>query len=322
MVQREPEQFQELAVPVSPTHVQASTPEQVLSINESIHLSAALVSHIAEESNIRVLLIKGPAATLVGARLQRPSCDLDVLVDRPGMTLLLNELERKGWEPRIHRVSEAFPDHSKTLLHPRWPSDIDVHWRFPGFYADESTVFELLWQSRQSVELGGRPAWTLSSNDALLVTLLHALRGPASGVLEGDIAFCREKICISPKEHFDRASELGALGPLSPVFASIPETSVLDFREPPLDWVLRTTAQRSATLRLFHLIEIPWHRKPAALLHALFPSRDSIGWHDLRLRHTNIWQQFPHRVHRLWRSLSDSLQILKEVREIRSRIQK
>lgn len=300
----------------------AASPNEVLGVTESVLLSGALVSHIAEECNIRLLLIKGPAATIVGARPERTSSDLDVLVHRSDMGVLLNELERRGWEARIQEVSEAFPEHSKTLLNPQWPSDIDVHWRFPGFYADESVVFEFLWRARQAIELAGRPVWTLSYNDALLVTLLHALRSPGIGALLNDVAFCRSRIATAALAHYDRAAELGALGPLGPVFASLPETRSLDLREPPTDWVLRTTARRSATLRLFHLLETPWRKKPAVLWQALFPSRESIGWHDLRLRDTSIWQQSPYRLLRIWRSLGDGFHILKEVREIRSRIPK
>ncbi|ABM09510.1 hypothetical protein AAur_4111 [Paenarthrobacter aurescens TC1] len=302
--------------------VQATSAGEVFRINESIPLSAALISHVAAECNIRVLLIKGPAATLVGARPERPSLDLDVLLQRSDLNTLLDALELRGWEARIREVSEAFPDHSTTLINPGWPSDIDVHWRFPGFYEDESEVFERLWSARQSIELGGRTAWTLSRNDGLLVTLLHALRSPAKGVLHEDVSFCLREITASPREHYDRAFELGALGPLGPVFAMLPETRSLDLGEPPLDWVLRTTAQRSATLRLFHLIEIPWSRKPAALWQALVPSRESISWHDLELRDTNYWQQTSFRFRRLWRSLTEGVQTLKEVREIRARIHK
>ncbi|SDX02305.1 Uncharacterised nucleotidyltransferase [Arthrobacter sp. yr096] len=304
------------------SQVQAASPAEILRMDESIRLSAALVSHVAEKSNIRVLLIKGPAATMVDARPERQSLDLDVLLLRSDLETLLTALEQGGWEARIREVSDAFPDHSTTLFNAGWPSDIDVHWRFPGFYEDESVVFERLWLARQRIELGGRPAWTLSRNDALLVTLLHALRSPAKGVLHGDVAFCVGHISASSREHYDRAVELGASGPLGPVFAALPETRALDLGEPPLDWVLRTTAQRSATLRLFHLIQIPWTKKPAALWQALFPSRDSLSWHDLELRNTSYWQQSSFRFRRLWRSFTEGIQTLKEVREIRARIRK
>ncbi|MBT2588222.1 nucleotidyltransferase family protein [Arthrobacter sp. ISL-95] len=297
-------------------------PGEILRINESVLLSAALVSHVAVECNIRMLLIKGPAATLIGARPVRASLDLDILLERSDVEVLLNALRRRGWEARIREVSEAFPDHSTTLINPGWPSDIDVHWRFPGFYEDESEVFERLWADRQSIELGGRQVWTLSHNDALLVTLLHALRSPAQGVLHDDVSFCLREITASPQRHYDRALELGAMGPLGPLFATMPETRAFDVGEPPFDWVLRTTAQRSATLRLFHLMEIPWSRKPAALWQALVPSRESISWNDLELRNMNQWQQTSFRLRRLRRSLSEGLQTLNEVREIRARIRK
>ena len=300
----------------------AIPPGEVLRINESIVLSAALISHVAAECNIRVLLIKGPAATLVGARPVRPSLDIDVLLQRSDLKALLAALEQRGWAARIPEVSEAFPEHSTTLINPGWPSDIDVHWRFPGFYEKESVVFERLWTARESVELGGRPVWTLSHNDALLVTLLHALRSPAKGVLHDDVTFCLNKIGSAPQVHYDRAMELGAIGPLGPFFASLPETRAFDLGEPPFDWVLRTTAQRSATLRLFHLMEIPWSRKPAALWQALVPSRESISWHDLELRDMKRWRQTSFRFRRLWRSLTEGVQTLKEVREIRARLQK
>lgn len=311
-----------LLAAMSPPTSAAPAPVEVLRITESILLSAAVVSHVAAECNIRVLLIKGPAATMVGARPVRPSLDLDILLHRSDLKALLKALEQQGWAARIPEVSEAFPDHSTTLINPGWPSDIDVHWRFPGFYEDESEVFEHLWAARQSIELGGRPAWTLSRNDALLVTLLHALRSPAKGVLHDDVAFCLQEIRQSPQEDYDRALELGAIGPLGPLFAELPETRAFDLGEPPFDWVLRTTAQRSATLRLFHLMEIPWSRKPAALWQALVPSRESISWHDLDLRDMNHWQQTSFRFRRLWRSLTEGVQTLREVREIRARIQK
>ena len=62
-----------------------------------------------------------------------------------------------GWvDEHPYTSPTVLPMHSLTFRHPKWPCELDLHDRFPGFFADPQAVFERLWARRTTVSVAGR----------------------------------------------------------------------------------------------------------------------------------------------------------------------
>lgn len=140
-------------------------------------LAYALVDRIATEHGVRVLAIKGPLLEKLGLRAHKISTDADILVEPARMTEFCGILSRYGWNDRDVRFSPSILEpHSRTLIHEKWPSDIDVHSYFPGFFGPADQVFDFLWESRIQVELANVQVSTASREANAVIALLHLLR--------------------------------------------------------------------------------------------------------------------------------------------------
>ncbi|MFK0003888.1 hypothetical protein [Paenarthrobacter sp. NPDC090522] len=140
-------------------------------------LAYALVARIAAEHSVRILAIKGPLLEKMGLRSKKISSDADILVEPSRMSEFCAILEKYGWNDREVRFSPSILDpHSRTLIHANWPSDIDVHSYFPGFFGKADEVFDLLWETRIEGELANVPVPTASRVANAVIALLHVLR--------------------------------------------------------------------------------------------------------------------------------------------------
>lgn len=153
-----------------------------ISLNVAVELIAPAVEKLARHAGIRALIIKGPVATHHGLRPARASADIDVLVE-PGRAYdLVDALEACGWKRRpMTRAAELAASHSESLIHPRWPIDIDVHAKFPGFLAGEPSAFEALWRDRTAMSLAGTDCTVAGLHGSIIIALLHAIRPDAIG---------------------------------------------------------------------------------------------------------------------------------------------
>ncbi|MBO9704835.1 MAG: nucleotidyltransferase family protein, partial [Arthrobacter sp.] len=125
-----------------------------LPMSSATPLAYAMVDRLARTNGIRVLAIKGPVLAAMGLRPRKVSSDADILVEPDRMAELCAVLESKGWRDREVRFSPSILDpHSRTLIHPEWPCDIDVHSYFPGFFGPAEDVFDVLWEGRVSVSM-------------------------------------------------------------------------------------------------------------------------------------------------------------------------
>ncbi|MBO0982886.1 nucleotidyltransferase family protein [Rathayibacter sp. SD072] len=150
-----------------------------LTVDEAVHLAHALAAHLAESQGVRALFIKGPTAHAQGIRERRVSSDVDVIVHPLDVDAFVTALTGHGWRVRPERFApRAYPVHSITLFHPRWPCDIDVHDRYPGFFADPERVFDVLWEARESVEIAHRGVTVPSPMAGAIIVALHALKDP------------------------------------------------------------------------------------------------------------------------------------------------
>jgi len=78
-----------------------------LRADEAVLLAHALVCRLAEQVGTRVLFIKGRTAVALGARPDRPSQDVDVLVDPEGFDQVCEAIAAAGWKARFARISSS-----------------------------------------------------------------------------------------------------------------------------------------------------------------------------------------------------------------------
>ena len=150
-----------------------------LALAEAVPLAHALVARAARDHDVRVLFIKGPVAAEQGLRPRRPSVDVDVLVDPMRRGLLAAVLDDLGWVDENPYLSPTvLPQHSLTHRHHSWPCELDLHDRFPGFFADPQAVFEALWARRTTVRVAGQDIPAPDRAGHALVLALHSLRDP------------------------------------------------------------------------------------------------------------------------------------------------
>ena len=149
----------------------------VLLLSEATTLAHAMTASLARASGIRLLSIKGPVADHYGLRPPRIPADADVWVDPYRFDDFRLLLEARGWHLRVGRETPSLlPQHSFTYIHPAWPCDIDVHWMFPGFFADPQAAFDVVWAGRSDLEIAHVPVTIPSLAGAAVIGVLHALR--------------------------------------------------------------------------------------------------------------------------------------------------
>jgi hypothetical protein len=154
--------------------------EMPLEISEARAVLAALVSRVASDADIDLLLIKGASLSHHGLRTPRSWGDVDVLI-RPGTEPRLRRLlEQAGWSVPDEPSPRPLPiaPHALTLHHPRWYTEIDVHRHFPGCYGDPADVFELFWRGRTPIESAHQPVATTGLHASALIAALNLMRGP------------------------------------------------------------------------------------------------------------------------------------------------
>ena len=250
-----------------------------LRLSEGVPLLHALMARVAERAGIRVLFIKGPILAMQGLRPERPSVDVDVLVDPARFEEAQAVLRSLGW--RIEVVSTGahiMTFHSKTYRHASWPCEIDVHDRFPGFLADPQVVFEALWERRTSAEIAGCdiPCPDVLGNTT--VAALHALRDPSFEKSRRDLDFMAETLsarldAAGLGELARLAEATGAADTLRPFLdrlgaprVGVGSTPVADLHA----WQLRTHSSGVKTVSwVYQLRQAPMRQRLPLLWHAL-----------------------------------------------------
>jgi hypothetical protein len=137
-------------------------------------LELARVRDVLDRAGARYLVVKGPALAVqttgdVGARGYG---DVDILVDPGSVADLVGLLDENGW-----RSTVPLPDPStwawRRLLYTGnelafygASSSVDLHWRLDPTL-DSLPPFDVLWERRTSVEVGGLVVPTLAPRDTL-----------------------------------------------------------------------------------------------------------------------------------------------------------
>jgi hypothetical protein len=151
--------------------------EVALHAAEATALAHAMTAYIARDAGIRLLSIKGPVADHYRLRAPRVPADSDVWVEPGRFAEMCERLEARGWHLRVGRETPALlPQHSRTFIHGSWPCDIDLHWMFPGFFADPEAAFDAVWETRSAIRVAHTEVAVPSLAGSAVIGMLHALR--------------------------------------------------------------------------------------------------------------------------------------------------
>ncbi|MGP9659994.1 nucleotidyltransferase family protein [Arthrobacter sp. AOP36-C1-22] len=263
----------------------AQQQDTTLLSQESVLLSGALVARICEDLQIRILFVKGPVAAQMGVRAPGDSGDIDLLVE-PGSTQTVVEgLAIRGWQLRSSEDNVAHPIHSVTMFHPRWPTDIDIHFSFPGIEAPAASYFPMLWEHRQVFGIAGRPVFGLDLAGATIIQALHALRASS---LPKNTAEINHLLQVAPKPAWNQihrlAADIDALAAMKPyLLATYPEAAWVGFPDVSAEWLQRTEVSAPGVHRLLQLSSAPRKQWPALVFRALFPPRNLLESNNLTL---------------------------------------
>ena len=147
-----------------------------LTLAEAVPLGTVLLQRLLDDAGIRSLVIKGPAFVELGVRKPKHSNDIDLLVAPEDRTAATEALAQAGWSIISHWFPPALDDiiYSTTFRHPQFPSTLDLHHHFSGFFAGDA--FEALWRSRSCVAVAHHDVVTVGREHALVIEGLNAFK--------------------------------------------------------------------------------------------------------------------------------------------------
>ena len=109
-------------------------------------------------------------------RRPRQSNDIDLLVAPGDREAATEALAAAGWSIISHWFPPALDDviYSTTFRHAQFPSTLDLHHHFSGFFADDA--FDALWRSRSCVAVAHHDVVTVGREHALVIEGLNAFK--------------------------------------------------------------------------------------------------------------------------------------------------
>ena len=284
------------------------------SLDEANELAHALLAHVGRESGIRVLSIKGLVADRYGLRTPRVAADADVMVDPARFDDFCDLMDEHGWRRRVEReVPSLLGMHSVTLIRDNWPNDIDVHVRFPGFFAGDSVAFDRLWRTRGTMAAAHTEIDVPSRAGSAVIAALHAVRYSRSVRHTDEFARVTELLWsefteAEQAEFFDVTRVGKAQWVLRDLFEhrGVPYEIDADADQRRLWTMNRATIEDGAAVSWLVALRVaPLLRKPAVLLRALWISRADIPRNDPD-RQPSAREAWAHRMLR-WRRGASAL---------------
>jgi hypothetical protein len=139
-----------------------------------IGFAHACIQSIADRRGLDLLHVKGAALdpTLVPGR---GFSDADVLARPRDVGLLLDELQRHGWELINSFAYGSSFEHAATLRHKDFGL-LDLHRTYPGAGPTPEAAFDTLWRERTTIRLAGVECPVPSRDAQAALLLLHAAR--------------------------------------------------------------------------------------------------------------------------------------------------
>jgi hypothetical protein len=299
-------------------------PEASLTLSEARELVAALVGAVAQERDIPLLAIKGATLAAHGLREHHESADVDVLISPIDVDSFIDLLQDRGWRRHADdTTAHVMPEHSVTLVHRRWPLELDVHSRFPGFLADPQVVFDALWTRRTRFEQAHHDVVMPDRLGSILIAALNYERAPDFGAvaladLRGVVAGTLEQ--EERRELADLATRSGCADTLREFLESIDVPTVgvgSSDHEALAAWNLyRSGGHLTAVAWLEELRRASWSRRPALLWHAVMFTED-----ELRIRFPQaprgsrgVWLARYWRLREALRALPRAVRVMREQR--------
>ena len=241
---------------------------------------ATLAGRLAEEAGTRLLLIKGQPATDLGVRAERPSIDVDVWVDPVRWRDYCTLLELAGWSRLPSLPAGVGWDHAVTMTHPAWPASVDVHRCFPGFLADESVVFDLVWQGRDHTSIAGDPIAVPGVVAAAVITVLHAERSIATQEPQDDAAVALQRAKSFTTAQVEALNSLVLEAGASATAANLldtvgiePTVATAEHQEALAEWRLRQAHREQLAIGwALALRRARWRDRPRLVVAALRPT--------------------------------------------------
>lgn len=240
-----------------------------LHAGDAVQLGYAAADRLARDAGLRCLAIKGPVPAVHGLRRPGASVDVDVLVTPAEVDALLARFAAWGWTPvSSDETGRLLAPHSVTLGHPQWPITIDLHHRFPGFFAEPEVVFDALWEDRATIRVAECSVVAAGRDGSTLIAALHALRDPER------VQSANELDQLKAARADDDASQKASLARLASVTGAVDAAAGflidvgLAISAPPSDpesfeqWRLRTELGDVRGLPwLIRLRDAPWGRR-------------------------------------------------------------
>lgn len=283
-------------------------------LDAATQLAHAMAAAIARGLGVRALSLKGPIASHYSLRPPRASADADILIEPERFAEYCSALESRGWHTRVGRETPALmPQHSMTYIHPEWPCDIDVHWMFPGFFADAAEAFDALWSSREQVSVAHCPVQAPSKAGSAVIMALHAERDRRSPkhVEERDLVSTalRERFTAAERDEFVTIAYAGrAAWTLRDYFltADLGAVVVDADAEQQRRWALFSNRVDDASSVAWwqRVRTAPWPQRPRWMLRAIWVSRQDMPRNDPDVLPSRR-EMWSYQVHR-WRRGSEA----------------
>lgn len=140
-----------------------------------VHLAHAVVQKLADDLDIDLLHLKGPAV-LPGLRAAgHQSSDVDVLVRPSHLFRLIAALESLGWEQRTEFATGSVFEHAANWWHDSW-GWVDVHVSWPGVTVEAEQAYDVLARDNQRHEIAHRDCPVPGRTAQRMILVLHAAR--------------------------------------------------------------------------------------------------------------------------------------------------
>ena len=304
-------------------------PEVALPLEVAVDLCHALAARLAEESGVRVVGIKGPTLAMHGLREARVSSDVDVLVDPKGFEKYCAAFERIGWVERNARVSPSvLPPHSRTFVNPEWPCDVDVHWYYPGLFADANEVFERFWLDHVVMWIANYPVPVASKAASVVIAALHDMRNPGSLRHESELEELGRRVAGLSREDLTAVSHLAVVWRAQSTLGAFLDGQgmrrAVDLSPRELmAWRIKVATSEDGTTAgwLVAALDATWSARISLLWRALWPSGREMKLAAVATPQTQI-QLVRARMGRLRRALRSMPHVIRVVLEERALVRR